>query len=597
MSSHRLSAAGTHDDVLGKAYDARLIRRLWQYVRPHRGLVGLSLLLLLAVSAVQLAQPYIIKLAIDEQIAQGRLDGLGLLALLFLATLLGEFVLRFAQLYVLEKTGQNVVYDIRTQLFAHLQRLPSAFFDRNPVGRLMTRVTTDVEAVLEVFTSGLVMILADLVKVVGIVAILLWMDWRLALVTFAILPPTLWLTIAFRTRLRGAYRQVRVMIARLNAFLQESVSGMRIVQLFSRERADMERFRQINTDHRRAQLQGVRYDSVFSAVAELIGSVALAGIVWVGGWGILEGLVTFGTLVAFIEYSAKFFRPVQELSQRYTVMQSAMAAAERIFGLLDTNIDIRSPAEPVRLKGRLRGEIAFENVTFGYNPGEPVLEDVSFRIRPGERIAVVGWTGSGKSTLIRLLVRLYDVWEGRILVDGVDVRDYDLRELRRAVGVVLQDHFLFSGTVESNISLGEERLAGDAVRRAAAAVTADRFIERLPAGYRQEVRERGSNFSVGEKQLLSFARAIAFDPMVLVLDEATASVDPQTERRIQTALETLLEGRTAIIIAHRLATIQGADRILVLHQGRMREQGSHEELIALEQGIYRTLYNLQVAPG
>ena len=585
------------EEALGKAYDARLIRRLWGYVRSYRAALALAFALLMLVAAVELVQPYLIKLAIDRYITQRQLEGLGGLAALFLAALLAEFVLRYAQLYVMERTGQNVVFDVRVQIFAHLQRLPSSFFDRNPVGRLMTRVTSDVEALNEAFTSGLVLILADMIKLAGIVGILLWMDWRLALVTFAILPVMLFVTGQFRKRVRRVYRKVRVVVARLNAFLQESVSGMRLVQLFVRERANMERFREVNRDHRAAQLDGVRYDSIFSAVAELMGSVTLAAIVWAGGARILRGSITFGTLVAFIEYAEKFFRPVQELSQRYTTMQAAMASAERIFELLDNEPAIVSPPAPRRVPTRLRGEIAFENVTFGYNEGEPILHDVSFRVRPGERVAVVGWTGSGKSTLIRLLVRLYDVWEGRVTLDGVDVRDYDLHELRRAVGVVLQDHFLFAGSVEYNIALGDPRVAPEQVRRASAAVHADRFIERLPEGYAEEVRERGSNFSVGEKQLLSFARALAFDPAVLVLDEATASVDPATESRIQEALRTILRGRTSIVIAHRLATVQDADRILVLHHGRLHEQGTHDDLVTIDDGIYRTLYTLQTVAG
>jgi ATP-binding cassette, subfamily B, multidrug efflux pump len=586
------------EETLGKAYDARMIRRLWQYVRPYRGLVAVSLLLLIAVSAVQLVQPYLIKLAIDDFILGEEHGSLAALAGLFLASVGAEFLLRFAQLYVLEKTGQNVIFDLRTQVFAHLQRLPSAFFDRNPVGRLMTRTTTDVEAVNEAFTSGLVLILADLVKLAGIVAILLWMDWRMAVVTFTILPPLLLLSWFFRSRIRQSYREVRTRVARLNAFLQETVSGMPVVQLFGREHSYRDDFHLINREHRDAELDAVRYDSVFSAIAELFGSIALATILWAGGWRILSGAVTFGTLVAFLEYAGKFFRPVQELSQRYAVMQAAMASSERIFQLLDTEPGIVSPPSPRRIQGRLRGRIAFENVHFAYHEGEPVLRDVSFQVASGEQVAVVGWTGSGKSTLIKLLVRLYDVQSGRITVDGVDVRDFDLRDLRRAIGVVLQDSFLFAGTVGSNLTLGDPSISAERMRRAADAVQASRFIEALPKGFDEEVRERGSNFSVGEKQLLSFARALAFDPAVLVLDEATSSVDPGTEAQVQSALRTLVMDRTSLVIAHRLATVQDASRILVLHRGELREQGTHEELLSLDRGIYRTLHQLQLAvPG
>jgi ATP-binding cassette subfamily B protein len=584
-----------NEDVLGKAYDSRLVRRLAAYVRPYRGLVLLSLLLLFAGSVAQLAQPYLIKLAIDGPIREGRMDRLVVPAGLFVLTLVADFLLGFFQIYVLERTGQNVVFDIRNHVFAHLQRLPSSFFDRTPVGRLMTRVTTDVESLNEAFTSGLVLILADLVKLLGIVAILLWMDWRLALVTFAILPPMLVVSWFIRIRVRDAYREIRRMVARLNSFLQENVVGMRLVQLFSRERKSMEEFGELNREHRDAQLDGVFYESVFSAVAELIGSVAIAAIVWAGGGRLLGGAITFGTLVAFIEYAGRFFRPVQELSQRYTIMQAAMASSERIFNLLDTPSTIVSSPTARRIDRRPRGEIAFENVTFGYQEGLPVLHDVSFRIRPGERVAVVGWTGSGKTTLIRLLVRLYDVGSGRITLDGTDVRHLDVHDLRRAVGVVLQDHFLFAGTVENNISLGDPRIDSLRVRRAAAAVGADLFLSRLPAGYGEIVRERGSNFSVGEKQLLSFARAIAFDAPVLVLDEATSSVDTATEHRIEKALQTILHGRTSIVIAHRLSTVRAADRILVLHHGRVREEGTHDELVRIEGGIYQTLYSLQAA--
>ncbi|UCF69368.1 MAG: ABC transporter ATP-binding protein [Acidobacteriota bacterium] len=592
----RRTTTSTHEETaLGRAYDGRLMRKLWPFVRPHRALVLLSLLLLVAVSAVQIAQPYIVKVAIDEYILTRRAEGLIALAGLFLCTLIAEFLLRFAQLYVMEKTGQNVVYDLRTAVFGHLQRLPSSFFDKNPVGRLMTRVTSDIESLNEAFTSGLVLILADLVKLVGIVAILLWMDWRLALVTCAIVPLMIAVTWWFRVRMRAAYREVRRKVAQLNAFLQENVSGMRLIQLFGREQDNLDQFDAINRQHRDAELTGVRYESAFSAIAEMLGSITLAAILWASGWRILAGATTFGTLVAFIEYASKFFQPVQQLSQRYAVMQAAMASSERIFALLDTDVVIRSPQRPRRLEHRPRGEIGFESVTFGYAPGEPVLSDVTFRINPGERIAVVGWTGSGKSTLIRLLVRLYDVWDGRITLDGTDVREYELADLRRAVGVVLQEPFLFADTLGGNISLGDPRIDDQTVRAAARAVRADRFIEAMPAGYRAPVLERGANLSVGEKQLLTFARALAFDPAVLVLDEATASVDPETEGAIEKALDTLLTDRTSIIIAHRLATVRRADRILVLHQGRLREQGNHTELMRHEGGIYRALYDLQTA--
>ena len=594
----RPSTAPRHDEepVLGKAYDARIVRRLWRYVRPYRALVLLSFLLLLAVGAAQLVQPYLIKRGIDEYILGARSDGLFGIAALFLAALTAEFVLRFAQFYVLERTGQNVVFDLREHVFSHLQRLPSSFFDHNPVGRLMTRVTTDVEALNEAFTSGLVLMLADVVKLAGIVAILLWMDWRMALVTFAVLPPMVAMSWFFRGHIRNAYRLVRARVARLNAFLQEAVSGMRVVQLFSRERRNMQEFEAVNQGHRDAELSAVTFDSAFSALVELMGSLTLAAIVWAGGWRILGGAITFGTLVAFIAYAEKFFRPLEELSQRYAVMQNAMASSERIFGLLDTELTIVSPPGARRIEGRLRGEIEFDHVTFAYEGGKTVLQDVSFRVRPGEQVAVVGWTGSGKSTLIKLLVRLYDVQSGRVLLDGVDVRDYDLTDLRRSVGIVLQDTFLFADTIQGNLSLGDPRVGPEQVRRAAGIVGADRFIATLPHGYDEEVRERGSNFSVGERQLLAFARAIAFDPAVLVLDEATSSVDPATEERIRQGLQALLQARTSLVIAHRLATIRDADRILVLHQGSLHEEGTHAELVARPDGIYRTLHQLQAGP-
>ncbi len=587
---------GSDDGPPGKAFDPRLARRLWHYVKPHRGLVAGAVALVIAGGIVQLAQPWLVGRTVDVAILPGSRSSLLLYGGLFAAALALEFVLRYAQLYGLEKLGQAVIYDLRTTVFAHIQSLSSSFFDRQPVGRLVSRVTSDVEAIHEAFTSGLVMILADLVKLLAIVVILIRMDWKLALVSFTILPPMALASFYFRIHVRGAYRTVRKLVGELNGYLQENVGGMRLVQLFLRERAHAAEFGELNTRHRDAELKSVRYESAFSAIAELLGSITLAAIVWAGGWRLLDDGITFGVLVAFVEYSRRFFRPLQELSQRYTVMQSAMAAAERLFAILDTEPKVVSPATPQRPE-RAKGRVVFEDVRFAYREGEPVLHGIDLAIEPGERVAVVGWTGSGKSTLVRLLCRLYDVKGGLVLVDGVDVRERALAELRRSIGVVLQEPFLFAGSVLSNISLGDPAIDAERVRAAARAVGADRFIERLPGGYDEPVREHGSNFSLGEKQLLCFARALAFDPAIVVLDEATASVDPETEARIQAALDTLLAGRTSIVIAHRLSTIESADRILVMHKGKLVEEGHHDELIARSGGIYRTLYQLQTANG
>jgi len=588
---------GSHHDeeVLGKAYDARLMKRVWRYVRPHRRLVALSIVYLLLVSAAQLAQPWLLKQAIDGPIARRDPAGLVTIVAAFAAMLLAEFGFRFAQVYYLEKTGQSVVHDLRTQVYQHLQTLSSSFFDRNPVGRLVTRVTTDVETLSEIFSSGVVTLAGDCVKLIGILVILIGMDARLAALTITVLPLLGVVAFFFRIRIRDAFRAVREKIARMNAYLQETLTGMTVVQLFQRERANDAEFEEINRSHRDADLRSVTYDSIFSSVIELVGTLSVAMIIWYGGGRVLLGAITFGTLVAFLEYAQKFFGPIKELGSYYSVMQSAMASSERIFALLDTRPEIVSPEHPVRLRPREdrgTGAVVFDDVHFAYAGGREVVSGLSFAIRPGEKVAIVGSTGAGKTTIVRLLIRLYDIQRGSIRIDGVDIREMDLKDLRRRVGVVLQDHFLFSGTVAGNIGLGDPAIPRERIEAAAAAVKADRFIRALPSGFDDAVRERGGNFSVGQKQLLSFARALAFDPPVLVLDEATASVDSQTEMEVQQALRALMKGRTSLVIAHRLSTIRESDRILVLHRGSVKEQGTHDELLS-RGGIYRKLHQLQ----
>jgi ATP-binding cassette subfamily B protein len=584
------------DDVLGKAYDGRLMRRLLTYLRPYRSQVALAVAAIIGHSALDLAPPYLTKVVIDRYIPIGDLAGLGGIAALYLVALVASFLLEYLQTWTMQVIGQKIMFDLRMQLVSHLHRLDLRFYDRNPVGRLMTRITTDVDVLNELFTSGVVSVFGDVFTLIGIMAVLIWMDWHLALAAFSVLPLIVWITHWFRVNARESYRTVRTWIARINAYLQERITGMATVQLYRREQRDYDTFDEIDRTHRDANVQSIFYYAVFYPAVELVGALAASLILWFGGARIIfnnADPLTLGALVAFLQYSQRFFRPISDLSEKFNILQGAMASSERIFGLLDTPIEIVSqPKERARAKWTGPGVIRFENVDFSYVEGEPVLRNVSFEVRPGERIGIVGATGSGKTTIVSLLLRFYDVQGGRITVDGVDIRSIDLADLRSLFGLVLQDVQLFAGTIASNVRLGNGAISDDDVRRALDAVHASSFVDRLPLGLSSVVAERGSTLSVGQKQLLSFARALAFNPRVLVLDEATSSVDTDTELLIRDALKVVMRGRTTIAIAHRLSTIQDMDRILVMHRGELREAGTHQELLALR-GIYHRLYELQ----
>jgi ATP-binding cassette, subfamily B, multidrug efflux pump len=585
-----------HDDeILGKAYDARLMRRLLHYLRPYWRQVGVALGAILVGSAASLAQPYLIKVAIDRYIAAGRLDGLDRIALLYLVILVAAFAAEYVQTWSMQFTGQRIMFDLRMAIYGHLQRLDLRFYDRNPVGRLMTRVTSDVDVLNDLFTSGVVTVFSDVLTLVGIMVMMLVMNWRLALVTFAVLPIIVGISQWFRKNVRDSYRVVRGWIARINAFLQENITGMATVQLFRREALNFHRFDDIDRKHRDANIDSIFYYAVFYPAVEAVSSLAAALIIWYGGMRHLGGALTIGSLVAFLQYSQRFFRPISDMSEKFNILQAAMASSERIFKLLDEPVVIASPAVPAVRPAPAAGHIAFDHVWFAYNDENFVLRDVSFDVRPGERVGIVGATGSGKTTLINLLLRFYDVNRGRITIDGVDVRRLDLADLRGLFSLVLQDVHLFSGTIADNIRLGHPAIDDTRVRLAARAVHAEPFIERMPNGFDSAVAERGSTLSMGQKQLLSFARALAFDPRVLILDEATSSVDTETELIIRDALHVLMSGRTTIAIAHRLSTIQDMDKILVLHKGQVREVGTHQELLA-QRGIYFKLFELQFPP-
>lgn len=579
------------EEVLGKAYDLRLIRRLWKYIVPYRRLFWFAMALLPLQQAFGLAQPYLMKVAIDQYIAQGDLWGLQSVALLFLGALAGETVTVFFHYYLTMAVAQRCLADLRVEIFSHVQKLSMSYFDRNPVGRLVTRMTTDVDVLQEMFSSGVMTLISDFIMVAWIIAIMFYIHADLALVSLALIPPMALAINFFRIKARQTYRRIRERIARINAYLGEAISGMTVIQLLAREEKTYREFDELNADHRDAYHLSNLYEAALYSMVEAAGSVSVALLLWYGGGEVLHGVIGIGTVVAFKEYLHRFFVPLRDFSQKYAVMQSAMSSAERIFQLLDTPVAIASPKTAVVARP-FRGEVRFENVWFHYKAGDPVLKGVSLRIEPGEKIAVVGATGSGKTTIIKLLNRFYDIQQGRIEVSGIDVRDWDLQALRRHVGVVLQDVFLFSGDIRENLALGDRSVPMERIERAARLANADSFIHRLPEGFGAPVRERGSNFSGGQKQLLSLARVLVFEPDILVMDEATSSVDTETEALIQDALERVLRDRTCLLIAHRLSTIRNADRIIVLHRGEVREIGSHAQLMD-RRGIYYRLYQLQ----
>jgi ATP-binding cassette subfamily B protein len=649
------------EEVLGKAYDSRLMRRLLTYLRPYRWQVTIAIVSIIIKSFCDVLGPYLVKVAVDRYLAPVHgaisglwswlsprpLHGIAQISAIYFSLLILTFVFEFLQTYFMQWTGQKVMFDLRSQIFRHLQRMHVAFYDKNPVGRLVTRVTTDVDALNEMFTSGVVSIFEDLFVLVGILGIMLCMNWKLALITFAVLPFIVIATKVFRDKVRDSYRRIRTAIARINAYLQEHISGMVVLQLFNRERKAYTRFSEINRSHMDAYKDAIMAYAVYYPVVDFFSAIAIACVIWFGGQDVMRGIVansvsvefsrqplvsfhlvataaSLGVLIAFTQYAMRFFRPIMDFSEKYNILQSAMAASERIFKLLDTPVDIVSPAVTKKPEGP--GRIEFDHVWFAYRdaPGEKdahvgtdaivrpaerseaalspaarpevtpdwVLRDVTFAIDPGETVAVVGHTGAGKTTLISLLMRFYDVQKGAVRIDGVDVKEMNLADLRSRFGVVLQDPFLFTGTIGGNIRLGTERIRDEHVAKAAEDVNLGDFVRALPNGFNEEVRERGSTLSTGQKQLISFARALAHEPKILILDEATSSVDTETEFKVRDALAHMVEGRTSLIIAHRLSTVQRADKIIVMHKGQVREMGTHQELLA-QRGIYFKLYQLQ----
>jgi len=581
----------SEDEVLGKAYDARLMKRLLGYVKPYKHYVIFAIFLNVLVAALGPIRPYLTKIAIDKYIANSDYNGLMLIGILLFASLLFQAVMQYLLTYFTQYLGQRTLYDLRTQLFNHIQKLALKFFDKTPIGRIVTRATNDVEALGELFSSGIVMVFSDVFIILWILAFMFFMDVQLSFVTLSVLPILIYGTFLFRRKARESYRDVRLHLARLNSYMQEHITGMNVVKIFNKERNELEKFSSINNDYRTANIKSIFYYAVFYPSVELLSSIAIGLIIWYGGGEVIQSTLTIGVLFAFIQYTEMFFRPIRDLSEKYNIMQTAMASSERIFKLLDNQTFIKNPENPVKLE-KIDGKIEFRDVYFAYNNDDYVLKNISFTINPGETVAIVGHTGAGKTSLINILTRFYDINKGDILVDGINIKTLDKKDLRKFISIVLQDVFLFSGNIESNINLYNEDITREKIIEAAKIVGADEFINHLPNNYEEEVKERGATLSVGQKQLISFARALAYNPQILILDEATSSVDTEAEQLIQRAIEKLLVGRTAIVIAHRLSTIQNADKIIVLHKGEIRETGNHQELLA-KKGIYYRLYQLQ----
>jgi ATP-binding cassette subfamily B multidrug efflux pump len=585
------------EDEIGKTYDLRIARRLARYLRPYWKLVLVALVLTLVTNILISTQPYFTKVAVDDFITPKRTDGIWLFSLAFFGVFLFRFLFSYIQEILLNNVGQKVMYDLRSELFTKLQRQELAYYDRYPVGRIMTRLTSDVDALNELFTSGVIDVLGDLVIIFAIIGMMFWMDWKLALVSLITVPLLFTATNWFRKHARRGFDRVRTRNARLNAFLQEYISGAQTVQLFNAEDKAKRSFHRINDDYRNANIETIYYYAIFYPLVDFIGAVGIALVIFFFGYEYLSGLsaggraLTVGVLASFIQYSQQLFQPIRDLSDKFNVLQAAIVASHRIFLLLDLDVGIKTPEKPKR-SGKAIGNIEFRNVWFAYKDEEWVLKDVSFTINASESIALVGHTGSGKTTVTNLLMRFYDVQQGHILLDGVDIREWDLHDLRSNFAVVLQDVFLFSGSIENNIRLGNDELSDSRIKWAAEEVCAAPFIERLDGGYAFEVKERGAGLSVGQKQLISFARALAFDPKILILDEATSSIDTETEQLIQQAVDRVMEGRTSLVVAHRLSTIQKCDRIMVFHHGELRESGTHNELL-LHRGLYWRLYQLQ----